>query len=115
MSSYIVMPYREFWRASRLRPLSVPGCNLSSVELATLVAAGVLATIAVAFLPLQLRIPGHAILKATLPIVVGIALVPRSFAGTLSGLAACSTVGIFLALGIGNLQTAAVTSLLAIG
>jgi hypothetical protein len=109
------MSFRDIWRESRIGPLSVPGYNLSRVELATLVAGGVLATVAVAFLPLQLRIPGHAILKATLPIVLGIALVPRNYAGTLSGLAACGTVGVLLAMGMGNLQMAAVTSLLAIG
>lgn len=78
-------------------------------------AAGILATFAVAFLPLPIRVPGHAILKATLPIVVGVSLAPRLYAGTLAGLSAGISTGALLLLGIGHLQTAAVAALLAIG
>ncbi len=115
MTGSIGMPYREYWRDSRLHPVSVPGDRVSTMELAILVVAGVLSATAVAFMPLPLRIPGHAIVKAALPMVLGMALVPRGFAGTISGLAAGGTVGVFLMTGIGHLQAAAITSLLAIG
>jgi hypothetical protein len=105
----------EYGRASRLRNLCVAGEQLSVRELLIIILAGAAAAVAVAFLPLQIRIPGHAVLKATLPIVCGIALVPRPWVGTMSGLAAMMTAAIFFLLGIGNLQAAAVTSLLVIG
>jgi hypothetical protein len=98
-----------------LRSLSVPGSTFTIKELLFLATAGALAASAVAFIPLPLRIPGHAILKAALPIVVGVALVPRPFAGSLCGLSAIVTMSAFLALGIGNLPAAAVSSLVAIG
>src|SRR5262249_55100060 len=76
---------------------------------------GVVAALAVAFVSPQMRVPGHAILKATLPIVLGVAVVPRWFSGTIAGIASAATVGCLLATGRGNLQPAAVTALLAIG
>jgi hypothetical protein len=88
---------------------------MTGAELSTLVAAGALAAAAVAFMQLDLRVPGHSILRATLPIVLGVALVPRRFAGTIAGLAAAGSVVTFLVTGVAHFQIAAFTSLVAIG
>ncbi len=101
--------------ASRLRMFSHPTDALSVRELLILILAGGIATSFVALLPMPIRVPGHAILKATLPLMCGVALVPRHWAGTMAGLAALVAAAIFLMLGIGHLQAAAVTSLLTIG
>ncbi|QDU89848.1 hypothetical protein Pla175_32440 [Pirellulimonas nuda] len=109
-------PYGDYWRASRLRPALAGGAaGLWSREAALLAVAGVLAACAVTFLPTPIRAPGHAILKATLPIVAGVALAPRLWAGSLCGAAAAASTGLMLGLGLGNLQPAAVAALLAIG
>jgi hypothetical protein len=88
---------------------------MTRIEVLALIGSGVLAALAIAFIHLQLRVPGHAILRATLPIVLGVALAPRRFAGTIAGLASAASVGLFAAGGVGNLSPAAVASLLAIG
>lgn len=108
-------PQTRYGSASRLRVVSRPTDGLSMSELLILALAGGVATCFVAFMPMPIRVPGHAILKATLPLMCGVALVPRPFAGTMAGLTALVTTAIFLVLGIGHLQGAAVTSLLAIG
>jgi hypothetical protein len=115
MFASTALAHRGFGSASRFRSQAGSTGAMTVAELALLVAAGALAAAAVAFIPLQLRIPGHAILKAALPVVLGVALVPRGFAGTIAGIAAAATSGLFLAAGVGNLQPAAVASLLAIG
>jgi hypothetical protein len=88
---------------------------VTSIELLILTIAGVSAAAFVAFLPTPIQVPGHAILKAMLPIVCGVALVPHVGAGTISGSAAAITAAIFLLTGMGHLQPAATTSLLLIG
>ena len=110
-------PLRSSWfaGAGRFGSLAAPGTRISSAELLTLVAAGAIAAGVVAFVHLQLRMPGSAILKATLPIVAGVALVPRRGAGTIASLSGMATAGILLALGAGRLPGAALSSLIAIG
>ena len=115
MSQMTKLPLSHYSSVSRLRMLSRPTGVLSLSELLILIVAGALATTFVAFLPMPIRIPGHAILKAALPLMCGVALVPRPFAGTMAGMASLVTVAIFLMLGIGHLQGAAVTSLMAMG
>ncbi len=101
--------------ASRFRTFSAQAETNGQLELLTLVAAGLLAVLTVAFVPLQMRMPGSAILKATFPIVLGVALVPRRYAGTTSGIAAAIGASALLLMGVGRLQPAAVVALLAIG
>jgi hypothetical protein len=84
-------------------------------ELSILAAAGVVATLAIAFLQTPLRIPGHAILKAALPLACGMAFVPKPLAGTTMGSASLFAAGALLLAGVGNLQAAAVVSLLFVG
>jgi hypothetical protein len=77
--------------------------------------AGVAATTLVACLPMPIRVPGHAILKAALPLACGLAFVRRPWSGTIAGVSALATAALFLVLGTGHLQTAAFVSLLALG
>ncbi|HEV3418550.1 MAG TPA: hypothetical protein VG056_17130 [Pirellulales bacterium] len=89
--------------------------RLTSGELATLLLAGALATVAVVAFSPALRIPGHAILRATLPIVCGMALVPRRFAGSIMTVGAGAAAWGLSASGFENWQPAAVVALLALG
>jgi hypothetical protein len=77
--------------------------------------AGVAATTLVACVPTPIRVPGHAILKAALPLACGLAFVGRPWSGTIAAVSALATAALFLVLGIGHLQTAALVSLLALG
>lgn len=100
--------------AGRLRPVNSTG-TISLTELAVLLVAGSLAATAVAFLQLQLRIPGHKILLAALPLMTGLMIVPRRLSGTAMGLSAAATIGCFYLGGVGRIQPAAVFPLLALG
>jgi hypothetical protein len=100
--------------ASRVAPISTKSMT-SSLEVAVLIVAGCVAATAVAFLQLGLRVPGHKILLAAFPMLVGLMLVPRRFSGTMMGLAAAATIGCFSLAGVGRLQPAAVVPLLALG
>src|SRR6476661_619305 len=66
--------------ASRLAGLLPERAGLIG-ELAILLLAGALAACSVVLIDLNLRLPGHAILKAVLPITLGFALAPRAGAG----------------------------------
>lgn len=70
-----------------------------SAELALLLTLGALAAIATSILPGGLRLPGHAILRGTLPLILGISLVPRRTAGSVMSFAAGAT---FVALRLGG-------------
>ena len=89
--------------------------HIAGWELLTIFLAGSVAALAVAFVPMPLRVPGHAILKAALPILFAVAIVPRRGAGSLVGASAALTAGALLMPGMGNLKMAAVASLFAIG
>jgi len=84
-------------------------------ELAILGTAGVVAALAVAFLQTPLRIPGHVILKSTLPLACGMACIAKPLAGTVAGSASLFTAAILMMVGLGNLQAAAMVSLLLVG
>lgn len=80
-----------------------------------LLAAGALAAGLVVLLPFPIRVPGHAILKAALPMIAGLALAPRPLAGSIAGFGAATAMTVMLALRVGHPQAAAVTALLALG
>jgi hypothetical protein len=102
-------------QASRLGRIGATSATITTRELVILLACGVLAAMAVAMVTVPLRIPGHAILRAALPMVAGFALVPRRSAGGVMSLGALAAVGVFYFGSIGNLQAAAVTGMLALG
>ncbi|MCC6493220.1 MAG: hypothetical protein IT424_09380 [Pirellulales bacterium] len=107
--------YKIISRASRIRLWPDDSARISAKDAAILLGAGVLAAALVAWAPLPLQVPGHAILKAAAPIILGVAAVPRPLAGTMAGAGAATMSTIVLATGVGQMQAAATTSLLAIG
>jgi hypothetical protein len=82
------------WSVAPLAP-----ARSAALELAALIGLGVLAAIATTVVPGGWRIPGHAILRGTLPLVLGISLVPRRSAGAVMSLAAA---GAFAAMRLGG-------------
>ncbi len=102
-------------RARRIDPWAGHSEQLRIHEIALLLGAGALAAVAVATIAPGLRIPGSAILRAALPIVAGIALVPRRLSGSIIGVGAALTGSALVASGVGTLQPAAWAGLLALG
>lgn len=97
--------------STRLRPLSAAQRGAGLAELASLVGAGFLAAAASVLVDLHLRVPGHAILIAVLPLSLGLALVPRQLGGAVMG---CSAAAAALGapwLGMEPLGAGALTSL----
>jgi hypothetical protein len=89
--------------------------SISAVEIGCLLTCGVLAGLAVGVLHLSLRVPGHAILRGALPMVVGYALVPRRSAGAVMALGVAAISWTCSALHIGSFPISAVLSVLALG
>jgi hypothetical protein len=91
---------RSLADAARWGALSDRRGRSQAAELATLVTLGVVAALATSIPWHGLRVPGHAILRGTLPLVLGISLVPRRTAGSVMSLSAAAT---FVALRLGGL------------
>ncbi len=87
----------------------------SAREIGLLVASGIVATLAMAMIHLNLRVPGHAILKPLLPISLGLAFVPRRVGGCIAGLAAAVTAAMMLLGGWGEIHASSLTSLILLG
>ncbi len=87
------------WVASP--PASAESANraLSVVQWATLIGAGIVAALASACLDVLPQTPGHAILRAVIPMAAGLACVPRRGAGCVMGGAA---VGAAMLLKLGG-------------
>jgi hypothetical protein len=98
---------------SRLRGLTAP--TFRAADLVILAACGLAAAAATTLLDMNLRIPGHAILRTVLPLAVGLALVPRLGSGVvMSAAAGLSILGCRLA-GVEEGGAGALTSLLLTG
>ena len=107
-----VMPLlHEPWARARLQPLSLPAGSVRTLEISALVFFGALAACLSTFIDLKLRIPGHRILFAVLPLAAGFALVPRRGAGTVMGAAALATIGVFWVGGLRVVGIGALASL----
>jgi hypothetical protein len=108
-------PALNLKRSSRLSVVPVPAERISVVEIAALAACGALAALAVFAIHLSFRVPGHAILRAVFPMAAGLAIVPRRFGGLVMTIAAAlAAIGLHSG-GIGEIQPAALVSLLALG
>ena len=59
-----------------------------ALAVSLLIGIGVLAALATSVAGLRIPVPGHAILRGTLPLVLGISLVPRRASGSVMSLAA---------------------------
>ena len=100
--------------ASRL-PAWSQQARISTAELALLLACGALAAVAVGMLQMRIALPGHAILRAVIPMALGLAMVPRRSAGTVMSCGAAMTALAMQAVSVGNFQPAALLGVLALG
>jgi hypothetical protein len=85
----------------------------ATLEVALLVGLGILAALATSLGGNMLRVPGHAILRGTLPLVLGLA--PRRTAGSVMSVSAALTFAAMAALGFRLPQAAAAVGLLCLG
>lgn len=70
----------------------IGGSPLAAISVLALL--GTAAAILTTAVDLDLRIPGHAILKCVFPLALGFALVPRGFAGCVMGTAALAALAV---------------------
>jgi hypothetical protein len=115
MPPLALTPNQGLLEASRLRTLVRGGERATWVELATLTALGLCAALASTLLDFKLRIPGHAILRAIVPMSLGLALVPRHYAGSVMTATALLGVLGLSAWGMSHGGSGAWTSLLLTG
>jgi hypothetical protein len=106
---------RSITHPSRLRPVMGLPAQTALWEFAILLISGALAAIAVGLIELRLRIPGHSILHAVLPMALGLALVPRRWAGCGMSVAACVTAFGISRAGHGEFGAGSWTSLVTLG
>jgi hypothetical protein len=85
--------------SSRLSAAAVRLSGVPAAEAALLAALGVASALLTTMVDLDLHLPGHSILRCVLPVALGLALVPRRFAGSVMGCAALATV---LVQGVGG-------------
>jgi hypothetical protein len=101
-------------KSSRL-PVFSRDAAISTAEILFLLLFGALAALAIGFLHLSLRIPGHAILRGVLPLAAGLAFVPRRSAGTVMAIGAAGTASIFSVAHLGSFPMSAMISVLLLG
>ena len=89
--------------------------RVSPIELLLLLSCGAAAAMAVAYVKLSLRIPGHSIVLAALPMVLGLSLAPRRLAGSVMSAGAVSTAWLLTATGGESFGAGSSVSLLLIG
>ncbi len=77
--------------ASRLPSIARVGDRITIAELLLLVLCGSAAAVAIGYVRLGLRIPGHVIVLAALPMALGLALAPRRMAGSIMSAGAFAT------------------------
>jgi hypothetical protein len=91
------------------------GQRISAGELLLLLTCGAAAAAAVAYVKLSLRIPGHSIVLATLPMVLGLSLAPRHLAGSVMSIGAVGTAWLLSATGGASYGSGSFVSLSLIG
>ncbi len=85
--------------------------HVSAVEMLLLLLCGAAAAAATGFIRLGLRIPGHAIILAVIPMALGYALTPRRLAGLVMSAGAFGTATAFSLAGLTRYGTGAIISL----
>jgi hypothetical protein len=110
----VFAPQADLKTASRL-PTLTRDVRVSATELATLFACGALAALAVGMLQIPLRVPGHAVLRAVLPMAFGLALVPRRSSGVVMSIAAGLTAAAMSVGHLGRFAPVAVLSVFILG
>lgn len=101
--------------AARFPSRARSGQRISAAELLLLVTCGATAAWAVGYVKLSLRIPGHSIVLASLPMVLGLSLAPRRLAGSVMSAGAIGTAWLLSAGGGVNYGAGAFVSLSLIG
>lgn len=91
------------------------GARSASYDLAILTGLGLLAAVATSAGNFGIPLPGHAILRGALPLMLGLSLVPRRSSGTVMSAMAAITFGLLRIAGFGPLNVAAVTGLICLG
>ena len=114
MTSTAFATQLELRDSSRLPSISRTA-GISAAESACLFFCGALAALAVGLLHLQLRLPGHAILRGALPMAMGFALVPRRLSGLMMAIAAGVTATAMSAAQIGVFPATSILSVVALG
>jgi hypothetical protein len=97
--------------ATRFPALGRSDAEISGAEVAALLLAGAAAAVATGLIRVGLRIPGHAIVLAVLPMALGLALVPRRLAGVVMSSGALGTAGALSAAGFTHYGVGALTSM----
>ena len=115
MLSSVIGVHHDLLVHGRLPTLTRPGERTSAAELVALFLCGSVAAMSTAFLDLDLRIPGHSIIRAIFPMAFGFALVPRRSAGTIMGISALATSLGLQAGGLAGTGVGAMTSLFLTG
>jgi hypothetical protein len=100
--------------AGRLPSLARTRERVSAAEWLLLLACGAAAAGIVGFLKLSLRIPGHSIVLAALPMVFGMSLAPRRLAGSVMSAGALGSTWLLSAAGA-DYGAGATVSLLLLG
>jgi hypothetical protein len=103
--------------STRARPLSQAEQGVRVRELTALALCGIAAAVAAALPDFISKVPGHAILRPVLPVLCGLALVPRRGSGTfmsLCGLGTTLALPMFT-VNLGRTGFGNVTSMLALG
>lgn len=101
--------------AARLPSLARARNRISAIEVLLLLSCGAAAAAAVAYVKLSLRIPGHSIVLAALPMVLGIALAPRRLAGAVMSAGAMTTAWWLSGVGGASFGSGSSVSLLLLG
>lgn len=101
--------------AARLPSLARARTRVSAIELLLLIACGASAAAAVGYVKLSLRIPGHSIVLAALPMVLGLSLAPRRLAGSVMSAGAIGTAWLLATVGGASYGSGSSVSLLLIG
>ena len=89
--------------------------RISAAELLLLLTCGGAAAAAVAYVKLSLRIPGHSIVLAALPMVLGLSLAPRHLVGSVMSVGAVGTAWLLSATGGASYGSGSIVSLSLIG
>jgi hypothetical protein len=115
MLDAVFLPRRPLLGTTRVRGLTQAASPITAAEFFVLLAAGVVAACAVALVHPEIHVQGHAILRAAVPLVLGLAIVPRRSAGSIMSVAGGLTILAFKFGYIGRLQPPAVGALLLLG
>lgn len=85
--------------AARIPSVPSAGERVTVAELLLLLFCGCTAAITIGYVRLGLRIPGHVIVLAALPMTLGLALAPRRMAGSVMSAGAFGTASLLAAFG----------------